>query len=147
MKRLNPSTNKPFKAGDIREDGYVFRRYAYSYGLLKNGYYPEQWYSPKALEKCRQDNLARSIEYRRGVKAKLEAYKTKHGCADCGYNKHPVALDFDHLPGHVKEFTIGSQMIRNMDRIWAEVAKCEVVCANCHRIRTATRLDDPSADL
>ena len=139
MKRLNPSTNKPFKAGDTREDGYIFRRYAYSYGLLKNGYYPEQWYSPPALKKALTRNLATSKKHRRNVKAQLEAYKSERGCADCGYNKHPVALDFDHLPGHVKDFTIGSETIRNLDRIWKEVAKCEVVCANCHRIRTATR--------
>ena len=143
MKRINPETGKHFKAGDTREDGYVFRRYAYSYGLLKNGYYPEQWYSPKVLKKDMANNAANGLKYRRSVKEKLEAYKSERGCADCGYNEHPAALDFDHLPGYKKDFTIGAQMIRNMDRIWEEVAKCEVVCANCHRIRTVQRLNEP----
>jgi len=139
MKRTNPQTGAPFKAGDVREDGYIFRRYAYSYGLKKDGYWPEQWYSPSALTKTRLANNANGIKYRQNVKQQLEAYKLKHGCKDCGYRVHPAALDFDHLPGCKKEFTIGSDMIRNLDRIWAEVAKCEVVCANCHRIRTVNR--------
>ena len=140
MKRTNPATGEPFKAGDTREDGYIFRRYAYSYGLKKDGYWPEQWYSPKALKKGvaknRAQNKARLIETREA----LSAYKIKKGCTDCGYNAHPAALDFDHMPGQVKSFTIGSDGIRNRARIWQEVAKCEVVCANCHRIRTFTRL-------
>ena len=139
MKRLNPLTGQPFKAGDTREDGYIFRRYAYSYGLKKDGYWPEQWYSPNALTKTvtknRQQNKVRLAETRQ----EINAYKLERGCADCGYNAHPAALDFDHLPGAKKCFTIGSDAIRNRERIWAEIAKCEVVCANCHRIRTVTR--------
>ena len=139
MKRINPDTGECFKAGDVREDGFVFRRYAYSYGLKKDGYWPEQWYSPESLKKGKAKNNANGKRYRQDVKAKLNAYKSERGCIDCGYKQHPEALDFDHLPGHVKDFGIGSDMIRNLDRIWAEVAKCEVVCANCHRIRTVNR--------
>lgn len=60
-------------------------------------------------------------------------------CVDCG-ESDPIVLEFDH---------IGSDKIDNVSRmltnfcgtelIKAEVAKCEVVCANCHRKRTAAR--------
>lgn len=66
----------------------------------------------------------------------IEYFKT-HPCVDCGQTD-PIVLDFDHLRD--KEFTIGSDLI---DRPWhevlAEIEKCEVVCANCHRRRTARR--------
>ena len=71
----------------------------------------------------------------------LRSYKMKHGCADCGYNKHWVALDFDHLPEHDKRFNIAHRLTAKMETMLEEIAKCEVVCANCHRIRTQGRLD------
>lgn len=69
----------------------------------------------------------------------VDEYKMKHGCSDCGYNAHPAALDFDHLPGTVKVRDIKSGQQLGWLALLAEIAKCEVVCANCHRIRTAIR--------
>ncbi len=69
----------------------------------------------------------------------LNWIKQHTGCVDCGYNAHPSALEFDHLPGAIKSFTISGRTLGNADRIRAEIAKCEVVCANCHRVRTAER--------
>jgi hypothetical protein len=64
-------------------------------------------------------------------------YFREHPCVDCG-ETDPVVLEFDHLGE--KEFAI-SKGIR--DRAWPsivdEMAKCDVVCANCHRRRTAKR--------
>jgi hypothetical protein len=71
----------------------------------------------------------------------VNTIKLERGCADCGYNAHPAALDFDHLPGETKLYTIG-KLCRDkapLDAIKAEIAKCEVVCSNCHRIRTCDR--------
>lgn len=62
------------------------------------------------------------------------------GCADCGYRGHAAALDFDHLPGSVKLFDIGGSVAKySLEVLLAEVTKCEVVCANCHRVRTFVR--------
>lgn len=69
----------------------------------------------------------------------LADYKVAKGCADCGYNAHACALDFDHLPGTVKKFKI-SDCVAPLDELLAEIAKCEVVCANCHRVRTYERV-------
>lgn len=66
--------------------------------------------------------------------------KLMHGCADCGWAEWPRGLDWDHVRG--AKIRIVSTLIAN-GRPWtevlAEMAKCEVVCANCHRIRTLTR--------
>jgi hypothetical protein len=60
-----------------------------------------------------------------------------HPCVDCG-ESDPVVLEFDHLRD--KAFDIGRAMRdKNWDLILQEIEKCEVVCANCHRKRTARR--------
>lgn len=71
----------------------------------------------------------------------LRQYKLDHGCADCGYNGHFAALDFDHLPGYRKEVPrSGTGWFHwGWNKILEEVEKCEVVCSNCHRIRSYTR--------
>lgn len=64
-------------------------------------------------------------------------------CADCGQKFDAVCMDFDHLPDFEKSHNI-SYMIRHRmawEKIEAEIAKCEVVCSNCHRLRTRDRLE------
>ncbi len=69
----------------------------------------------------------------------IAEYKLERGCHICGYKGHPDALHFDHLPGCDKKGNI-SQIYRGK---WAdvlkEIAKCQVLCANCHAIETASR--------
>jgi hypothetical protein len=71
----------------------------------------------------------------------LDDIKLARGCADCGYDAHPAALDFDHLPGTATLASIAFLRVTRYPRsvIQEELAKCEVVCANCHRIRTVER--------
>jgi hypothetical protein len=59
-------------------------------------------------------------------------------CQDCGGVFEPHQLDFDHRDPSAKSFrlTSGSAMLASPARLRAEVAKCDVVCANCHRVRT-----------
>ncbi|HWC08536.1 MAG TPA: hypothetical protein VG458_05750 [Solirubrobacterales bacterium] len=58
-------------------------------------------------------------------------------CVDCG-EADPVVLEFDHLRD--KEFSIAKGLQdRNWQAVLDEMAKCDVVCANCHRRRTARR--------
>jgi hypothetical protein len=57
-------------------------------------------------------------------------------CADCGGRFHPCAMDFDHING-TKEYNVGRMVGQASEaRLLAEIAKCEVVCANCHRVRS-----------
>lgn len=60
-------------------------------------------------------------------------------CFDCG-NKFPtVCMDFDHREGEVKLFNIARLSKSNKNNLMAEISKCDIICANCHRIRTANR--------
>lgn len=60
-------------------------------------------------------------------------------CADCGNSYPPVCMDFDHRDPSAKRFIIATSGTRNREAVLAEIAKCDLVCANCHRIRTATQ--------
>jgi hypothetical protein len=57
-------------------------------------------------------------------------------CMDCGIKFPACAMDFDHIRGK-KSFSLNSMYSEK--RILEEVSKCDLVCANCHRIRTANR--------
>jgi len=77
-----------------------------------------------------------------------DAIKITRGCEMCGYNAHPAALDFDHLDPATKYRTRKGALVHLADMIkgdryslatvLTEVAKCRVLCANCHRIYTHT---------
>lgn len=58
-------------------------------------------------------------------------------CKDCGIQYKPWQMDFDHLRN--KLCNIGRLSLSNLDTVREEIAKCEVVCANCHRDRTYKR--------
>lgn len=62
-------------------------------------------------------------------------------CADCGGNFDVCCMDFDHRVGTVKSYNVGSMFAHHYSRelIQAELDKCDLVCANCHRIRTRNR--------
>lgn len=63
-------------------------------------------------------------------------YYQSHPCVDCN-ESDPRVLELDHVRG--KKVAGVSQLVHNttsLKRIDEEIAKCEVVCANCHRIRT-----------
>jgi hypothetical protein len=77
--------------------------------------------------------------------AYLFQYFAAHPCADCG-ETDPLVLEFDHLRD--KLFNVGSALpYRNWESILAEIEKCDVVCANCHRRRTGRRLGSVRAIL
>lgn len=54
------------------------------------------------------------------------------GCTRCPEN-HPACLDFHHLDPTIKEFSISGQRGCSLETLQAEIAKCIVLCANCHR--------------
>lgn len=112
-------------------------------------------YLSKTCRKCYPSGAARRKERKqRGVgnkpsdsntfqknknRAKIQSIKIERGCIDCGFNRHPAALDFDHLPGSSKVNNISNMLTCSWESIIKEIDKCEVVCANCHRIRTVER--------
>ena len=80
-----------------------------------------------------------------GPKAKeLKAWITElksAPCSDCGGVFPTCCMDFDHVDGNNKLHNVGSMVARHYSKelIAQEIEKCDLVCANCHRIRTKNR--------
>ena len=84
----------------------------------------------------------RQKRYRQRKQGAILWYKLLHPCMDCGISD-PRVLDFDHVRGD-KLFQVQSGKYKVMSVILAEIEKCDVVCANCHRIRTQERINADS---
>jgi len=61
-------------------------------------------------------------------------------CPDCGRTHPPCVMDFDHIRGK-KTLDISVMVLRAVseETLRLEMSKCEIVCSNCHRIRTFNR--------
>src|SRR5258707_866089 len=80
---------------------------------------------------CRREwNKAKQREKRR----RLGAIKTSAGCGHCGYDAHPAALHFHHRDPATKDRTLSDLAKWGWGRIWDELEKCDVICANCHAV-------------
>jgi hypothetical protein len=105
--------------------------------------------SPADLaELRRKKRSAKTYRYQKKMRGRLRAelLASRGGrCEDCGYDRASAALEFHHRDGRSKDFTL-SRVSTVPARIWAEAAKCDLVCANCHRRRhlvTQAPEDDP----
>lgn len=69
------------------------------------------------------------------VKDEFLNFKKTLKCAECGNNDFRV-LDFDHIDRSTKEFNVadGIQGGFSIEKLMNEVSKCQVLCANCHRM-------------
>lgn len=76
----------------------------------------------------------------RDLKAWMLDLKSKP-CTDCGASFATCCMDFDHRVGETKHYNLGSMFAHHYSRelIEFELSKCDLVCANCHRIRTRDR--------
>lgn len=81
----------------------------------------------------------RRIRLRKAAREFIGRYLDSHPCVDCG-ETNIIVLDFDHVRGKKKsgiaEMVAGAYVIEAIQR---EVAKCEIRCANCHRIKSAKK--------
>jgi hypothetical protein len=88
--------------------------------------------SPEAVRASKHRLLAKT-------RTAVQAAKDKP-CADCGVQYPYYVMEFDHLDADTKEFNVSAGVTsRSYERLMAEIAKCEVVCANCHAERTHQR--------
>lgn len=62
----------------------------------------------------------------------LNKYKLAKGCEECGYNTHGEALHFDHIDQSTKHHEISAMYGMKLEKIFKEIRKCRVLCANCH---------------
>ena len=99
----------------------------------------QRWYREHPeVRGRRMDEQARLLRERRH-RAVWEYLRT-HPCVDCGEGD-PIVLEFDHLRDKIANISKMATMKRPWEVILAEIAKCEVVCANCHRRRTVARVN------
>jgi len=81
--------------------------------------------------------------YHRGQQI-IRRFKLFKGCAECGYKEHHAALEFNHINRSLKKYTMGEiahhAVLKNNTKgklkLKIEMSNCEVLCANCHRIKT-----------
>jgi len=89
--------------------------------------YDKQW--SKANRAKRQ---ALNNRWRHKRAAWLREFKAQQKCNRCGEN-HPATLQFHHVDGKRKESAVGTAAPKwSEERILKEIAKCEILCANCH---------------
>lgn len=70
----------------------------------------------------------------------LRSLKTGRPCTDCGRVFAPQVMQWDHLPQFTKVGDLGDWWAgRTEQEILDEIAKCELVCTNCHIMRTFAR--------
>lgn len=104
---------------------------------------------------CRACNKANGKRYYRDNKAKFRARNKKrreghiawvntlrdHPCMDCKGSFPTCVMEFDHREGEAKTAAVAKMVTDSYSKesILAEIQKCDLVCANCHRIRTHRR--------
>jgi len=87
---------------------------------------------------CKECNASLVKRYRDVYRKKFYDYKVEKGCEICGYNEHRAALQFDHIDPSTKADAVANLISqrKNDEVVWAEIAKCRVLCANCHMVHT-----------
>lgn len=87
-----------------------------------------RYYDGPRKRQCREITRA----YRDKMKRLIDRYKVFCGCQACGYKRCSAALDFHHPSG--KDIPIGRALYHlGESRLKAEIRKCVVLCATCHR--------------
>ena len=96
--------------------------------------YQTEWHAKNRKKHNAQIRIAGEarIDWVRSLKEKP--------CTDCKKVYHYCAMDFDHRPGEKKDFNLNRVKTYSLKKLHAEIAKCDLVCANCHRIRTFKRI-------
>ena len=95
----------------------------------------KNWYEGDARERHLENVQARKKVVREQAREYVYDYLSTHPCIECG-ESNPVVLEFHHRGGKdkaVSELVGGGYSIAT---IQAEIDKCDVLCANCHRKRT-----------
>lgn len=98
--------------------------------------------SSNAQAQRRRDPAVKLAEKHRFMSVNLAIIQDAKSvpCADCKVSYPTYVMQFDHLDAAAKEFNIGViGPTAGRSRLLAEIAKCDVVCANCHAERTHQR--------
>lgn len=92
-------------------------------------------------EKVRAQELAQAAKLRAAPRPRSETQEfvqkvKERPCVDCG-NRFPApVMEFDHRIAEEKSFNLSRARDYSFAQVVEEIAKCDLVCANCHRVRT-----------
>lgn len=96
---------------------------------------------PYADPQVQKAHVKRMATNRQAAMRAHVAAEKSQPCSDCGGSFPPVCMDYDHRDPHTKTREISRILSRGAS--WAslrtELDKCDLVCANCHRIRESRR--------
>lgn len=109
--------------------------------LQKDGYFKAEWAWPERWKEHKRKSNKRTAQAWAKIRRErikwLQDYKMERGCCQCGYRGHPAALTFDHLDRDTKKFEVNNyNCLRNMSVLEDEIAKCRILCANCHNVHS-----------
>lgn len=104
----------------------------------RRAYYQEHY--RKYGSKYRERAIARKIKVKGDLRRQLLKYLSDKSCSVCGI-ADPRVLDFDHIDRADKSFGISRALTNTLSwkKILLEIKKCQILCANCHRIRTSNQ--------
>ncbi|MGH7195645.1 MAG: hypothetical protein ACREGA_02595 [Candidatus Saccharimonadales bacterium] len=100
--------------------------------------------SKRHYEANKQKYLERNKRYRDYISAYVRDIKESSPCKDCGIQYPYYVMDFDHIENkeNIISFLAATGRVGALKR---EIKKCELVCSNCHRMRTHKRLSARSS--
>lgn len=81
----------------------------------------------------------RNLNRKNKINEFIRSQKEWKSCMDCGWIFHYSAMDFDHLRDKNFHISKSSALWFSIEKIKEEIDKCELVCSNCHRVRTFNR--------
>jgi hypothetical protein len=100
----------------------------------KRAFCPDHGVSGDRVYSPSENCAARRVEWREWLIAQKDG-----PCIDCGGRFHHQAMHFDHRHPDLKDFIVSSASLRPRELVIAEIAKCDLICANCHAVRTWMR--------
>lgn len=118
----------------LREQGYTYNQIVAELGCSKG----------TVAYHCGNSQKAKTIDRQRSRRTKrrihIQEIKASATCMDCGEDYPYYVLEFDHRPDEIKLFNISMYGQYTLEDVKKEIAKCDIVCANCHKIRTWQRM-------
>jgi hypothetical protein len=82
--------------------------------------------------------MPKQVRHPQGARTAAQEFITQakqHPCLDCGQRLPPVAMDFHHRDPKQKAGNMNDLRKYSVDKVREELAKCDLLCSNCHRIR------------
>jgi 5-methylcytosine-specific restriction endonuclease McrA len=130
--------SKPLDAFFVKDKklGRLHTQCKACYSIKRKLYYKKHY--QKYANEYRARAILRNKLIKGALKLKLSEYLSDKSCSRCGITDSRV-LEFDHMDPATKSFGINNGIRNSLhwERILEEIEKCQILCANCHRIRTA----------